>query len=302
MLDALIPVFSLILIGAFLRRIEFPGEVFWRGAERITYYILFPALLFIKLSTINLTGEIELLQLVLLLITMLLIISLLLLLLGYVFNIDGAVFTSLFQGGIRFNTYVGLAVINSLLGDSGIAVAAIVVGIMIPSVNLLCIFVFAFADRGTKISDTSITKNITTNPLILACMSGILWNKFGMVLPELSISVLSLLSAAALPLGLLSVGAGVYFSDLGNSVKPLFLSSTIKLLVSPFLAYLLCLTFDLKPVVTLVIVIISSLPTASSAYVLSRELGGDSKAMAAIITGQTLLAIVFMPLVLSLLV
>ncbi len=52
MLDALIPVFSLILIGVFLKRVRFPGAGFWRGAERITYYLLLPSLLFLKLSTI----------------------------------------------------------------------------------------------------------------------------------------------------------------------------------------------------------------------------------------------------------
>jgi predicted permease len=173
---------------------------------------------------------------------------------------------------------------------------------MIPAVNLLCISVFAFADSDTKINARSITGNIATNPLILACLSGMLWNKFGMVLPESIVSVLSLISAAALPLGLLSVGAGVYMRALGNSIKPFVLSSFIKLFLSPLLAYLLCVIFDLRPAVTMVIVVMASLPTASSAYILSRELGGDSEVMAALIAGQTLAAIVCMPLVLNFLI
>lgn len=299
MLDALIPVFSLILIGVFLKRVRFPGADFWRGAERITYYLLLPSLLFLKLSTINLSGEVQLLQLVLLLLAMLLIISLLLVLIGYWLKMDAAVFTSLFQGGIRFNTYVGLAVINGLLGDSGIAIAAVVVGIMIPAVNLLCIAVFAVASDGAKINGTSMARNIATNPLILTCMLGIFLNNLGFVLPDLSISVLGLLSATALPLGLLSVGAGVHMGVFGDSVKPLVISSVIKLFVSPLLAYLLCWVFDMTPVATLVIVIMASLPTASSAYILSRELGGDSKVMAAIIAGQTLIAMLCMPVVIN---
>jgi malonate transporter and related proteins len=106
MLNALVPVFVLILLGGGLRYLEFPGVEFWRGAERITYYLLFPALLFLKLS-LTVTAELSLHGLVVLLISMLLIASLIIISVGYVFKISGATFTSLYQGGIRFNTYVG---------------------------------------------------------------------------------------------------------------------------------------------------------------------------------------------------
>jgi predicted permease len=299
MSSALIPVFSLILIGIVLRRIGFPGAEFWRGTERITYYILFPALLFLKLSTIDVSGEIGLLELVLLLLGFLLVVSFILAVLGYLFNVRASAFTSLYQGGIRFNTYVGLAVVNGLLGDNGLAIAAVVVGIMIPIVNLLCISVFAYASDNNEISAASITKNIVTNPLILSCVFGVLWNKTGLILPDVLLSVLGLLSASALPLGLLAVGAGVHIRVLGSAARPLVISSAIKFIVSPLLAYYLCVLFNQDPVITLVVVIIACLPTASSAYILSRELGGDSKTMAAIIAGQTLVAMFFMPIVIN---
>jgi predicted permease len=299
MLGALFPVFALILIGVFLKRIGFPGDGFWRGAERITYYLLFPSLLFLKLSTISISGAVDLPQLIILLVAILLVISALLILLGYVFGIYAATFTSLFQGGIRFNTYVGLAVIDGLLGDTGLAIAAIVVGIMIPVVNLLCIAVFVFVDERAKTSVTSIISNIISNPLIIACVSGVLWNRFGFVIPDLVFSVLRLLSMTALPLGLLSVGAGVYLKSLGDVTKSLILSSVVKLVVSPLLACLSLLVMGQSHVVTLVVVVIASLPTASSAYILSRELGGDPNSMAAIITGQTLIAMTSMPFVIS---
>jgi predicted permease len=301
MLNALVPVFSLILIGVFLKYFKFPGAEFWRGAERITYYILFPSLLFLKLSVINISDGVDLIKLLFLLIIMLILISLMLVLVRHVFSLDAAVFTSLFQGGIRFNTYVGLAVVNGLLGDSGVSIAAIVVGIMIPIVNLLCISAFAFAGKDDGISAVSIIKQIVTNPLILACAAGIIWNQTGVALPELLVSVLGLLSTIALPLGLLAVGAGVQLSLIGHSFKPLIISSTIKLLLSPLLAYSLCLLFGMEMETTLVVVVMASLPTASSAYILSRELGGDSNVMAVMISVQTFVAMIIMPVVIGLL-
>jgi len=301
MLNALIPVFTLIIIGGILKYIKFPGEDFWRGSERLTYYLLFPALLFLKLGT-TVSAEARLQELLLLLIGLLLIVSVVIIFCGLVFNIHKAAFTSLYQGGIRFNTYVGLAVVDALLGSEGLAIAAVVVGILIPAINLLCIAVFAYAGNGAGNNLRSITKNIFTNPLIIACVLGILWNYLGWGLPDLLVSILELLSATALPLGLLSVGAGMHIYALQKTSGAFFVSSIIKLLIVPGLASMLCVISGQVASVTTVIVVFAALPTASSAYILARELGGDAQSMAAIITGQTLLAMVTMPLVIHYLI
>ena len=51
LLLALWPLFALIVAGYFLRLRAFPSEEFWPGAERINYFVLFPALLFSSLAT-----------------------------------------------------------------------------------------------------------------------------------------------------------------------------------------------------------------------------------------------------------
>jgi malonate transporter and related proteins len=298
MLNALIPVFAMIIIGGVLRFLGFPGDGFWRGAERLTYYLLFPALLFLKLSTMAAT-EIRLQELLLLLISLLLIVSLIIILAGLVFRIHRSAFTSLYQGGIRFNTYVGLAVVDGLSGSKGLAIAAVVVAILIPAINLLCISVFAYAGSSAGKGIGSIIKNIFTNPLIIACVMGILWNYLGWYIPLTIVSILELLSAAALPLGLLSVGAGLHIYALKSATGSLLISSLIKLVIVPVLASTLCAMTGQPASVTTVVVVFAALPTASSAYILARELGGDAESMAAIITGHTLLAMVTMPLVIN---
>ena len=55
-LQAIPPIFLLILIGFVLRRAEFPSTGFWPQAERLTYYVLFPALLIDKLTSMH-AGE-----------------------------------------------------------------------------------------------------------------------------------------------------------------------------------------------------------------------------------------------------
>ena len=50
MLTALIPVFIIILLGYLFKRSALLPPAFWTGAERLTYFVLFPALLFEKLA------------------------------------------------------------------------------------------------------------------------------------------------------------------------------------------------------------------------------------------------------------
>ena len=136
MVQALLPVFVLIMLGHVFRRIDFPGGDFWPQAERFTYYVLFPAMLIFKLGQARLPasayGDIALL-----IGTMLIAMTLVLALAQWFWRWSGPVFSSVYQGSIRFNSYVGLAAGGMLLGDQGLSLTAIAVAIMVPLLNLL---------------------------------------------------------------------------------------------------------------------------------------------------------------------
>ena len=51
-LQAVLPVFLVIAIGATARRFRFIGEPFIDTANRLVYYFLLPALLFYKIGTV----------------------------------------------------------------------------------------------------------------------------------------------------------------------------------------------------------------------------------------------------------
>lgn len=299
MFQALFPVFSLILLGALLQWQNFPGREFWRGAEKLTYYLLFPALLFLKLSDSE-VGATEIQVIALVVVITLLMTTTLLLLIGRSFGIKGPVFTSFFQGGIRFNTYVGLASVNELFGQEGMAIAALTLGLMIPLVNLLCIWIFELSVPTGNRSIRGMLVNIIKNPLIIACVVGLSWSWLGLSLPQTLESVLLLLAGTALPLGLLAVGTGIHLAALRGIGVTFFLSSAVKLLLLPMMLFTLSRWLGLDDMTALVLVVIGSLPTASSAYILARQLGGDGPMMAAVISGQTLLAMLTMPLILAL--
>lgn len=295
-LTAILPVFALLVLGNVARRSGFLQEAFWREAEKGTYYVLLPALLVEHLATADLRG-VSAGSLLVLAALVPLLASALAFLFAPLLRLNGADFTSFFQGSIRFNTYIGLAIVVVALPAPALTLAALVAAIMIPLVNVLCIAVFAYFTHG-QMRPLPLLVAILKNPLIMASLLGMLLNGLPFTLPEVLLKLLKILGQMALPLGLLAVGAGLRLQALRVSGAPLFWASGIKLLLLPALTYGLCVWWQVEAVQRAVLVLFAALPTASSAYILARQLGGNAAMMAVLITGETLFGLLSLPLVL----
>lgn len=298
--QALLPVFVLILMGHGLRRMRFPDVNFWPGAERLTYYVLFPAMLVYKLGSATVPHGVYG-QMGALILTVVAVMTVVLVVVQWLVGWAGPVFTSVFQGGIRFNSYVGLAATASLYGDNALSLAAVAVAIMVPLLNVLCILVFAVYAGESGISARALAYSMATNPLILGSLGGVLVSYSGMGFHPLIAGILKPLSNLALPLGLMTVGAGLQLKALRTASAPFVASSTLKLLAFPAVTVGVCLALGVDGLMAQVAVLLAALPTASSAFILARQLGGDAPLMAAIVSGQTLLAMFTMPLMLGVL-
>lgn len=295
LLLALWPLFALIVAGYLLRRSDFPGEAFWPGAERLNYFLLFPALLLSSLARAPLDNP-ALPRLALAVLLGLAAGWLGLLALRSWRGWPAARFGAIVQGALRFNTYLGLAAVGSLYGASGLTLAALMLALMVPAVNVLSVWALS---AGNGVSARSLLLPIVRNPLILACLGGALLNLSGIGLPGGTERLLGLLAAASLPLGLLCVGAALRPQELRGEVPALLGNSLARLLLMPLLAWLVARLLALPAMESTLLVLFFALPTAPTAYVLTRQLGGDSHLMAGIITLQTLLAALSLPLLLA---
>lgn len=292
--SALGPLFLLILLGAVLGWRRWPGNDFWPQLERVIYYLLFPAMLVSTLATAN-VEEVPVIRVAIALLGVMVGFAILLWRGQEWLELDGATFTSVFQGSLRFNTYVGVAGAAAIHGGSGATVAAVAVALMVPVVNILC--VASFIAAGT-LGSANLGRSLLAlirNPLILACLLGITLNLSDVGLPGWSNRTIHLLGAAALPLGLVAVGVALRPHALVRLDRGVWAANLIKLILTP--AMVLCLSFllQLDPISRDVVLLFAALPTATSAYILARQLGGDADLMAALITGQTLLAMVTLP-------
>lgn len=297
--DALGPIFLLILLGALLNRLDFPGAHFWPGIERLTYYVAFPALLVHQLALADF-AEANLVRLTAVIVTTLVVASAVIFVLRRRLASSGPELTSVYQGSIRFNSYIGLACASALYGPEGLVIAALALGIMIPLVNFLCVVAFALVDEARGVDLGRVGRGLITNPLIVGCLIGIGLNVTQLGLPGWSADTLQLLGAVALPMGLIAVGVALKPAGIGRHWPLIIKSSLLKFLLVPGLMFGFAMLLHLDSRSGQILLLLGCLPTASSAFILARQLGGDTVLMARIITLQTLMAFAVIPLWLAL--
>jgi len=287
--SSLIPIFSLIMIGYLFKKISFPSHEFWPMADKLTYYILMPALLIFTLSKAKI--DLSSVNLILVSILAIFITMLILMIFNKLSPTKNSSFTSIVQGGIRFNTYVFLALSDSIFGQNGLVIGAIVITFAIPMINLFCITTFALYSQNSKIDFLYLVKSIVKNPLIISCVLGASINFSGFSIPLSINNLLKILSNAALPLGLLSVGYALVLKEIKSAKKDLSISILAKFIILPFIMYFLAKSFDLDDIMINVLVLFAIMPTAPSAFILARQLSGDLSLMTSIITVQTIIAV-----------
>jgi malonate transporter len=298
-LGAIVPIFALILLGWWLRRQAWMPESFWIGAERLVYWVLFPALLCLSIGVVD-TAQFPVGRIALALAAAILAMTSIALALGLASRLTPRQLTSVVQGCLRPNIYIGFAAVAALWPGPGAALFALAVAIAIPLVNLIAVVLLTrFGDATAGWIAT--LRQIALNPIILGCVAGIALSLTGIRLPQPVADTLRLLGQASLPLALLSVGASLDFSLIRGARNALAAASLAKLAVLPALTWAACRWLGVDPLATAVCTLFNALPASPSSYVMARQMGGDHLLMAAILTLQTMLAALTLPVLLSLL-
>ena len=293
----ILPNFVLILVGlALARRFDY-GRDFWQGLEKLVYYVLFPALLFRALAT----AEIDLARTgpaVAAACAFTLAGFALSLLAKPFFGLDRQLHATGSQCGYRFNTYIGLAIAGTLFGSPGVALAALLLGVMIPLANFGAVAVLAaHSERG-------FLRELAQHPLVLSSLAGFAWNLAGLPLPAFADQTLALLGQTALPAGLLSVGAAMRrgreapdpLKDRGQGpVAAHAWWLAVKLAAVPAMAWALARILELPELEARVLILCAALPTATNAYILAVRMTGDGRAVATQVTVGTVISMITIP-------
>ncbi|MFB9265308.1 AEC family transporter [Bradyrhizobium erythrophlei] len=298
---ALLPVFLLIVLGFVLKRTLMPLDTQWHGLERLTYYVLFPVLLVQTLVKADLT-KVPVAGVGGALLLSALVMSLLCLALRGLLaraGVDGPAFTSIFQGATRWQTYVALSVSRNLYGSVGLALASVAMVAIIPLVNVFSVAVLARYASPKKKSASAVVITVVQNPLIWACVIGLAINVAHIPLPQIWHDVADALGGSSLAIGLLVTSAGLHLEGIFRPSLAASVALVLKLVLMPVLTVALAVWFGVAGSNLAIVAACAAVPTSPSAYVMARQMGGDAPLLAQIITLQTILAAITMPIAIA---
>ncbi|MEE9455464.1 MAG: AEC family transporter [Paracoccaceae bacterium] len=298
-IEAIIPVFTIVMLGFILRKIGFIATEFWGAVEDLCFYIFFPALLaktmiLADLAAVDASGF----TLTILISTALIGAAMLALwpvLRSTIGTLPGQ-FTTIYQTTTRWHGFIALAIVLNLYGDQGAALIAIVFAVMIPVLQVSNILVLSAFSPTARPSIVRIAKTIVQNPIIWGITIGLAVNFSQITLWSPVLSTLDLLGRAALGAALLVLGAGLSIKAALNPSRELLIGVIGKLLFTPLVMMSVGYLFGLKGLERDVLLICAAVPTAMNGYVLARKMGGDAPLYATISTVQTVFSFLTIPL------
>lgn len=300
--ESILPIFLIIVLGNLLRRSTLMTEGGWQGLDVLSYWLLYPTLLF---STV-LHADFGSLRLDAILVSLLLSIGVMAALTLSTWPLwqrsggaSGPEFSSIFQSSIRWNGFIALAVAQKIYPPEGAAVVALTMAVIIIPINILSVSVVA--RFGGRYADwTKILKATAMNPMIIGVALGIIARFIPGGLYEPLDGAIGLVAQAAIGIGLLAIGAGLRPGDMLSARLAVWTPVVLKLAVLPALMALISYALGVRGVELTYLVLCGSVPTAMNGYMLARQLGGDAEFYAAVTTLQTILAVLTMPAALAL--
>ena len=297
--ESLLPIFILIALGFLLRWREIVPDDMWRGIEILSYWVFFPALLLetlvrADLRALPLTGILFTMAAVFLTMAGALLLARRTIM--RTLDINGAAFSSVFQSVVRWNSFLALPVLAKLYGDAGVAMVAVVMGLLVPMANFASVYVVAQNAAASRLSVPETLRIVFRNPFIWATAMGLIINIAGIPIYEPLMTTLTLLGGAAIAAGLLMVGAGLRIEEARRPSRAVWFGTVARIIGMPALVIIWGTLFGLTGPAFVACMVSAAVPTATSAYVLARQLGGDAPLVATTLTVQTAISFITIPL------
>ncbi len=297
-LNTLAPVFLLIGLGALLQRGGFFSSAFLKEANRVSYWLGLPALLFSQLThSFHEAGEAQTMLAAMALATGGVIVAAYLV--GALVRVPGASLGTFVQGAFRGNlAFIGLPIVFALPdvplagGVSPRAAGVVVVAPMMVAYNVIAVVVLLLSQHrlGWSMVRPFLRQLLTTPPL-LATIAGIGFALADWTLPSAVDKAMSALGEMALPLGLLGVGGSLATVNKAATGAGAWAAAGLKTLAGPALGWVAGRALGLGAAETKLVMIFLATPTAIVSYVMAIEMKGDETLAAASIVSSVLLSI-----------
>ncbi|HRF90244.1 MAG TPA: AEC family transporter [Desulfobacter postgatei] len=293
-LNTLFPLLAMMALGYGLKRRGMTSDEFLHTLDKLVYYIFFPVMLFWKTAKSTGTDASEA-GLILAGLAAVFLVSLF----SYVYirttKMPDKAAGSFFQASFRFNTYIGMATVLTVLGEEGVRLFSILVGCLIPVINVLSVAVLIWHSGRTPSPGQRLgilLRALVSNPLIIGCAASLLLSGTGYRLPGFINNFLALVASMTLPLALISMGGTLGFAGISRHWPNALAAAGIKLFILPVTGYIMLTLFSVSGTAFKTGMIYFSLPTSTAIYVLSAQLNSDVELASTAVMMSTVLSFI----------
>lgn len=286
------PVFLLVALGYFVKRINVINENFVDVTSKFVFNVSLPALVFINIAEIDLSTAIDLKQ-ILYIYAATLLSFFVIWLLAIPFIKDAKNQSVFVQGAFRSNfAIVGFAIISKLFGSYALGKAAIVLAFILPLYNVLAVIVLTVPfrkERKLKLKSTLV--EIVLNPLIVAVIVGLPFSYFKIKIPSVLNLTAGFLAELALPLALVGIGGSLNLQNIKKASGLAFTSSAIKVILIPLFLTLGSYYFGFRGLDLGIMFILFACPTAIVSFIMAEAMGANSKLAGNIVLISTIASV-----------
>lgn len=291
--ETVLPVFVIIVLGYVLFRWKVVSEDFARAASQLVFTIALPCLVYKEIANANIAAIINLPYILFIYSTTLASVIAAWLLAkyaGYAPRQTGAFVQGSFRGNFAI---VGIAILANTGDKQVMAQGALTLAFILPFYNILSVAVLTLPHKGAgKTGWTEILRIIYTNPLIIALVIGLLVNSTGFAMPQVLNKSINYVSAMAMPLALIGVGATLAAGSMSRIPLSAYLASVLKIAVFPAVLTIIAILAGYTGTVLLVLFVLFASPTAIVSYIMAEAMNGDGPLAGAIILISTMFSVI----------
>jgi malate permease and related proteins len=289
--STIIPIFGVVILGWFARKKGFIPEEFISPANRLVYYLAIPALIFRAVAKASFRSDFN---------PTVLLVTILSAMLAYLSAwligrriswLPGRIAAFIQCAGHGNQGYIGLPVAFYLLGESGLAKTSILASFLFILQNVLSVMVhqaYATTQDASKGRFRLVLGKLSRNPIIVSALVGLIVSLLAVPIPASLQRFLEIMSGLAPPMSLLLIGTSVSLTAMRRNLYSVLGVVCIKIIALPSLGLCLFTALGVSSNDYLPSLILLATPTATVAYVMSREMQGDAEFAGAAISASTL--------------
>lgn len=289
-LNATVPVFLVIVVGYFLKRIGWINDGFIKAANKINFNITLPALLIQDMMNTDFMHEFDL---------------------GYVMFCaivstvcffgtwivakavmkDKTLVGEFVQACYRSSAAVlGAAFVLNIYGNTGM-VPLMIIG-AVPLYNIFGVLVLTVEcpEKGAKHSNTmaSTLKGIATNPIIISIIVGVLLSVFEVDFPKMVDNTISNFAKMSTPLALLAIGGSFEFDKALKKIKPVVVATIMKCVGWAAIFLPIAVWMGYRDAKLMALVIMLGSPATPSCYIMAKSMKHEGTLTSSVVVLTTM--------------